>query len=80
MWMPRLQHALQSIAPRVEDDDANPSGLMQCAAGQLLSALGRTNEARERFRAALMAPDHLLSHHIARMGLAELPSAAASAH
>ena len=79
MWMPRLQHALQSIAPRVEDDDANPSGLMQCAAGQLLAALGRTNEARERFRSALMAPDHLLSHHIARTGLAELPSAAASA-
>ena len=34
---------------------------------------GRTDEARERFRAALLAPDHLLSHHIARTGLAELP-------
>jgi tetratricopeptide (TPR) repeat protein len=78
-WMPRLQHALQSIAPRLEDDDANPSGLVQCAAGQLLAALGRTNEAREHFRAALMAPDRLLSHHIARTGLAELASQAAPA-
>ena len=75
-WMPRLQQALQSITQRMEDDDSNPSGLVQCAAGQLLAALGRTNEARERFRAALLAPDHLLSHHIARTGLADLSSPA----
>ena len=78
-WMPRLQQALQSVTPRMDDDD-NPSGLLQCAAGQLLAALGRTDEARARFRAALLAPDHLLSHHIARTGLADLPSHPDSAH
>ena len=66
-WMARLQQALQSVIQRMENDDS-PSGLLQCAAGQLLTGLGRTDEARTRFRAALLAPDHLLSHHIARTG------------
>ena len=39
--------------------------------GLLLAALGRADEAKASFRAALLTPDRALSHHLAREGMGQ---------
>ena len=69
-WRPRLEQALAATTRQIEAAGASASGTTRCAQGFLLAALGRADEANSSFRAALLAPDRLLSHHLAREGLA----------
>lgn len=71
-WTPRLEQALSAATRHLEQVGTSFPGTIRCAQGLLLVALGRPDEARQRFRDALLAPDRLLSHHLAREGLAEL--------
>jgi hypothetical protein len=47
-------------------------GAIRNAQGLLLASLGRDAEAKQRFRESLQANDAMLSHHLAREGLATL--------
>ncbi|HEY3380908.1 MAG TPA: DUF5107 domain-containing protein [Vicinamibacterales bacterium] len=48
----------------------NFPGPNACGRGLILRALGRENEAMERFREALLLPDQLMSHYLSREALA----------
>jgi hypothetical protein len=76
-WQPRLRQVLDAIDSRTDGIGVRVAGTTRNTQGLLLAALGRTAEARQRFREALLAPDSLLSHHLAREALDTLPPAAA---
>jgi len=76
-WQPRMQQALDTIDTRTQGIGLSVAGMSRNTQGLLLAALGHTAEARQRFREALLAPDSLLSHHLAREALDTLPPATA---
>jgi tetratricopeptide (TPR) repeat protein len=67
-WRPRLEQSVAAATRQIEVAGTNASGTIRCAQGFLLAALGRSDDAKSSFRAALMAPDRMLSHHLAREG------------
>jgi tetratricopeptide (TPR) repeat protein len=67
---PRVQAALQSWANRLVVGTNFP-GANACGQGLMLRALGREEEARAKFREALLLPDKLMSHYLSREALAE---------
>ena len=69
-WRPRLEAALRESDAFLEGGTSFP-GVVAEAQGRLLHALGREDEARARFRKALLLPDQRLSHYLARRGLLE---------
>jgi tetratricopeptide (TPR) repeat protein len=69
-WRERLEAALQESETFLAAGTSFPGVVVQ-SQGLLLKALGREDEARERFRKALLLPDQRLSHHLARRALAE---------
>ena len=71
-WQPRLESALTAATRQIEIVGTSVPGMMRYAQGVLLSSLGRRDEARQRLRDALLAPDRVLSHHLAREALHEL--------
>jgi Flp pilus assembly protein TadD len=71
-WRTRLEAALRESEAFLEAGTSFP-GVVVEAQGALLHALGREDEARARFRKALLLPDQRLSHFLARRALAELP-------
>jgi hypothetical protein len=71
-WRPRLEKALVDSDAFLAAGTSFP-GVVVEAQGRLLRALGREDEARARFRKALLLPDQRLSHFLARRGLAEMP-------
>jgi tetratricopeptide (TPR) repeat protein len=72
VWPARLEAALATATRQVDVVGSSTPGGIRTAQGLLLTALGRPDEARQRFRDALLAPDRNLSHHLAREGLAWL--------
>jgi tetratricopeptide (TPR) repeat protein len=73
-WRRRVEDALRASDELVERG-VSVSGPMAVAQGEALRALGREDEARDRFRRALALPDEQLSHHLARHALADGPQA-----
>ena len=71
-WRPRLEKALVESDAFLAGGTSFP-GVVVEAQGRLLRALGREEEARARFRKALLLPDQRLSHFLARRALAETP-------
>jgi tetratricopeptide (TPR) repeat protein len=71
-WRPRLETALTAATRQIDVVGTNLPGSMRYAQGLLLSALGRSDEAKRRLRDALLAPDRMLSHHLAREAMTEL--------
>ena len=67
-WRPRLAQSLAAVTRQIEAAGTGASGTIRCAQGLLLAALGRADEAKASFRAALLTPDRALSHHLARRG------------
>jgi hypothetical protein len=63
----RLEKAAAEAGRLVEQ--GTRSGQVLYASGLVLRALGREDLARERFRAALLAPDQQLSHYLAGRAL-----------
>jgi tetratricopeptide (TPR) repeat protein len=70
-WRPRLEQSLAAATRQVEAAGTSASGTLRCAQGLLLAALGRADDAKSSFDAALLAPDRALSHHLAREGLGQ---------
>ena len=68
-WRPRLEQSLAAVSRQIDVAGTSASGIIRCAQGLLLNALGRADEAKSSFRAALLAPDRALSHHLAREGM-----------
>ena len=66
----RLNEALNETQQAVDLDPNNAQSRVLLAG--ILSALGRDAEAKQRFRESLQANDAMLSHHLAREGLASL--------
>jgi tetratricopeptide (TPR) repeat protein len=62
-WRGRLETQLAE-AERIVQQGGGASGLLRYGQGLLLRALGREDEARARFRQALLAPDAQLSHFL----------------
>ncbi|HVR70323.1 MAG TPA: DUF5107 domain-containing protein [Vicinamibacteria bacterium] len=67
-WRERLQASLAE-AERVLEQGEGSSGQLLYGQGLLLRALGREDEARDRFRRALLAPDQQLSHFLSGRAL-----------
>jgi hypothetical protein len=70
-WRPRLEQSLAAVTRQIEAAGTGASGTIRCAQGLLLAALGRPDEAKASFRAALLTPDRALSHHLAREGMGQ---------
>ena len=68
----RLETALRAWERRLVIGTSFP-GPNACGRGLLLRALGREDEARARFREALLLPDQLMSHYLSREALAATP-------
>ncbi len=68
-WKLRLEGALSDSKRFLERGTSFP-GVVTCAQGLLLRALGREEEARAHFRKALLLPDQQLSHFVSRRALA----------
>ena len=71
-WRPRLEQSLAAVTRQIEAAGTGASGTIRCAQGVLLAALGRADEAKASFRAALLTPDRALSHHLAREGMGDI--------
>jgi hypothetical protein len=70
-WRPRLAQSLAAVTRQIEAAGTGASGTIRCAQGLLLAALGRADEAKASFRAALLTADRALSHHLAREGMGQ---------
>jgi tetratricopeptide (TPR) repeat protein len=70
-WRPRLAQSLAAVTRQIEAAGTAASGTIHCAQGLLLAALGRADEGKASFRAALLTPDRALSHHLAREGMGQ---------
>ena len=68
-WQDRMQASLEQAANRSETS-AYPSWWMYTA-GSLEKDLGREEEARIRFRKALLLPDRMLAYHFTRLAKSE---------
>ena len=68
-WQDRLQASLEQAANRSETS-AYPSWWMYTA-GALEKDLGREQEAKLRFRKALLLPDRMLAYHFTRLAKSE---------
>lgn len=68
-WTPKLEAALQQANNMSENSSF--AGWWVYNAGILERALGREQEAQEKFRKALLLPDRLLSYHLTREALAK---------
>jgi tetratricopeptide (TPR) repeat protein len=64
----RLEEALARSETFLQGGTGFP-GIVTCAQGLILRALGREDEARERFRRVFLLPDLRLSHFLARRAL-----------
>ena len=64
----KLEAALAESARFLEGGTGFP-GVVAYAQGMILRALGREDEARERFSRALLLPDQQLSHFLSRRAL-----------
>jgi tetratricopeptide (TPR) repeat protein len=64
-WRARFEHAIDAVDTRLVVGTSYP-GLLACARGLLLQALGRTEEAARELHKALLLPDRRLSHLLAR--------------
>ena len=71
-WRPRLAQSLAAVTGQIEAAGTGAPGTIRCAQGLLLAALGRADEAKASFRAALLTPDRALSHHLAREGMGDI--------
>jgi tetratricopeptide (TPR) repeat protein len=67
-WRRRLEDSLAQSAAFLAGGTNFP-GVVAHAQGMTLRALGREDEAKERFRRALMLPDQRLSHFLSRRAL-----------
>jgi len=67
-WRKRMEADLADSAGFLEGGTNFP-GVVVEAQGRLLRALGREDEARARFRRALVLPDQRLSHFLSRRAL-----------
>jgi tetratricopeptide (TPR) repeat protein len=67
-WRARLESSLADSERSLERGTGFP-GVMVSSQGLLLRALGREEEARARFRRALLMPDQRLSHLVSRRAL-----------
>jgi tetratricopeptide (TPR) repeat protein len=67
-WRPRLEQAVAQSDKFLESGTGFP-GVVITSQALILRALGREDEARARFRRALMLPDQRLSHLVARRAL-----------
>jgi hypothetical protein len=67
----RLETALASWERRLVVGTNFP-GPNACGRGLMLRALGRDEEARQRFKEALLLPDQLMSHYLSREALSDL--------
>jgi tetratricopeptide (TPR) repeat protein len=74
-WQPRLEQALAAATRQIDLVGTSVPGAIRNAQAMMLAALGRTTEARQRFREALRANDAMLSHHLAREGLVAIGAA-----
>jgi tetratricopeptide (TPR) repeat protein len=68
-WQERLQTALTQAKSR--SDTSSYTSWWDYTAGTLAAALGRQQEADERFQKALLLPDRMLAYHFTRMARAE---------
>jgi tetratricopeptide (TPR) repeat protein len=68
-WQERLQTALAQAKSR--SDTSSYASWWDYTAGTLAAALGRQQEADERFQKALLLPDRMLAYHFTRMARAE---------
>jgi tetratricopeptide (TPR) repeat protein len=64
-WRARFERSIDSIDVRLVVGTSYP-GLLACARGLLLQALGRADEAGREFQKALLLPDRRLSHLLVR--------------
>jgi tetratricopeptide (TPR) repeat protein len=67
-WRTRLEQSLAE-SEKFLQGGTNFPGVVAYAQGMLLRALGREDEARARFRRALLLPDQRLSHFLTRRAL-----------
>jgi tetratricopeptide (TPR) repeat protein len=67
-WRKRLEDALAQSETLLAQGTTFP-GVVAQSQGMMLRALGREEEARERFRRALMLPDQRLAHFLSRRAL-----------
>ena len=67
-WRARLQSALAESEKVLQAGTGFP-GVVASSQGLILQALGREEEARARFRRALMMPDQRLAHLVSRRAL-----------
>ena len=67
-WRERLEATLAETE-RLLRQGSGPGGQLLYAQGLLLRALGREDDARDRFRRALLAPDQQLSHFLSGRAL-----------
>lgn len=65
----RLQAALAEASRALSTGSTSNPGLMECARGLLLQALGRDTESRKSLRRVFLFPDRNLSHALARAAL-----------
>jgi Flp pilus assembly protein TadD len=72
-WHQRLEAALQESEAFLDAGTSFPGVVVQ-SQGLILRALGREDEARARFRKALVLPDQRLSHYLARRALQDARS------
>jgi thioredoxin-like negative regulator of GroEL len=68
----RLERALEAATSTLESAGTSSPGLIEYARASLLSALGRSNEARESYRRVFTYPDRGLSHALARPAMGTL--------
>ena len=87
VWADRAQQSLgtydpakgrkkleELVAAEEQRKDADASSGWWYNLGLLQSALGQKDAARESFRKALLLPDRMMSHHLARVAMADLSS------
>jgi tetratricopeptide (TPR) repeat protein len=67
-WRPRLEASLAESEKFLQAGTSFP-GVVVTSQGLILRALGREDEARDRFRRALLLPDQRLSHLVSRRAL-----------
>jgi tetratricopeptide (TPR) repeat protein len=68
-WQERLQTALAQA--KTSSDTSSYTSWWDYTAGALAGALGRQQEADQRFQKALLLPDRMLAYHFTRMARAE---------
>jgi len=69
-WQERLQTSLAQAKAR--SDTSSYTSWWDYTAGALAGALGRQQEADQRFQKALLLPDRMLAYHLTRMARAEV--------